>query len=451
MKKFTLMLMALLAFAGSMKAKSFETTLWEDTYTEAIELNAETVATFKAGNVLRIYITVPAGGANFSLSYKSEGNGWTDTAIPSVDNMWPWVNGGNTYYDVTLTAADITALAGQNIYITKGENSTITKVVLTGEIAPTSETELLDAAWTASWTAKTFAAQGGAKIGDVIRFSYSAPGGWSYFQFNILDAYGNTDAFVNTNTNVGTSIATAADLTFDFEITNLSDMQKIQNEGFGIKGDNFMLNSVKLLTYADSYDAVSVTIGADELATFSCSKNLDFTDTGIKAYYASAVAEGTVTMTETATTWNYCGYILKGSAGTYTVKVVDDEHASYPSATYLKGQVSAGTVAASTAGTYHYIFDKNASSQIGFFKLTADYNLDANMAYLETAEDIAPTPGACVALIFDDGETTSISEKLKVRSEKNATVTDCYDLMGRKVAQPTRGLYIVNGKKVVIK
>jgi len=449
MKKITLMLMALLAFAGSMNAKSFETTLWQDTYTGAIELNAETVATFTEGNVLRIYVTVPANGANFKIVYKGAPD-WTETTIPSIGSQWPWVNGGNTYYDVTLTAADITALAGQNIYITKGENSTITKVVLTGEIAPTGETELLDAAWTASWTAKTFAAQSGAKIGDVIRFSYSAPGGWSYFQFNILDAYGNTDAFVNTNTNVGTSIATAADLTFDFEITNLSDMQKIRNEGFGIKGDNFTLNSVKLLTYADSYDAVSVTIGEDEVATFSCAKNLDFTDTGIKAYYASAVSAGQVTMTETATTWNYCGYILKGSEGTYTVKVVDDEHASYPSALYLKGQVSAGTVKASTTETYHYIFAKNASSQIGFFKLTSDHALGANMAYLETAEDIAPTSGARVEILFD-GEPTSISEKLKVKSEKFATATGCYDLQGRRVAQPAKGLYIVNGKKVVIK
>jgi hypothetical protein len=227
-------------------------------------------------------------------------------------------------------------------------------------------------------------------------------------------------------------------------------MQKIRNEGFGIKGDNFTLNSVKLLTYADSYDAVSVTIGEDEVATFSCDKNLDFTDTGIKAYYASAVSAGQVKMTETATTWNFCGYILKGSAGTYTVKVVDDAHASYPSATYLKGQVSAGTVEASTAGKYHYIFAKNASSQIGFFKLTDDYELGANMAYLETADDIAPSPGARVEILFD-GEPTSISEKLKVKSEKFAAATDCYDLQGRRVSQPTRGLYIVNGKKVVVK
>ncbi|MBO6190774.1 MAG: hypothetical protein J6N98_00025 [Prevotella sp.] len=445
MKKITLMLMALLAFAGSMKAKSFVTTLWEDTYTGTIELNAETVATFNEGNVLRIYVTVPAGGANFNIVYKGA-PAWAETAIPSIDSQWPWVNGGNTYYDVTLTAADITALDGQNIYITKGENSTINKVVLTGEIAPTSETELLDASWTASWTAKTFAAQSGVKIGDVIRFSYSAPGGWSYFQFNILDAYGNANAFVNTNTNVGTSIETAADLTFDFEITNLSDMQKIQNEGFGIKGDNFTLNSVKLLTYADSYDAVSVTIGADEVATFSCAKNLDFTDTGIKAYYASAVAAGQVKMTETATTWNYCGYILKGSAGTYTVKVVDDKHASYPSATYLKGQVGAGTIAASTTGKYHYIFAKNSSSQIGFYKLTANHNLGANKAYLETDEDIVPAPGARIEMLFD-GETTGISQI----DNGQWTTDNYYDLQGRKVAQPTHGLYVVNGKKVVIK
>ena len=449
MKKFTLMLMALLAFAGSMNAKSFETTLWEDTYTEAIELNAETVATFKEGNVLRIYLTVPKDGANFKIVYKGAPD-WTETTIPSIGSQWPWVNGGNTYYDVTLTAADITALDGQNIYITKGENSTITKVVLTGEIAPTCETELLDAAWTASWTAKPFAAQGGAKIGDVIRVQYTAykddATDWPWVQFYFMDGSGN-----NLVDPVAASKQKNDVTVFDYEIESLDALSKIQTGGFSIKGDQFVLNSVKLLTYADSYDAVSVTIGADELATFSCDKNLDFTDTGIKAYYASAVVEGTVTMTETATTWNYQGYILKGSAGTYTVKVVDDEHASYPSPNYLKGQVSAGTVAASTAGTYHYIFGKNASSQIGFFKLTADHNLDANMAYLETAEDIAPTSDACVALNFDDGEATSISEKLKVKSEKFATATDCYDLMGRKVAQPTRGLYIVNGKKVVVK
>ena len=51
-----------------------------------------------------------------------------------------------------------------------------------------------------------------------------------------------------------------------------------------------------------------------------------------------------------------------------------------------------------------------------------------------------------LAIVFED-ETTGISTvKTAATIEGN-----CYDLSGRKVAQPTKGLYIVNGRKVVIK
>jgi hypothetical protein len=51
---------------------------------------------------------------------------------------------------------------------------------------------------------------------------------------------------------------------------------------------------------------------------------------------------------------------------------------------------------------------------------------------------------------FDEGETTGIIEMEDVRSQK-ADVNAVFDLQGRRVAQPTKGLYIVNGKKIVIK
>jgi hypothetical protein len=38
-----------------------------------------------------------------------------------------------------------------------------------------------------------------------------------------------------------------------------------------------------------------------------------------------------------------------------------------------------------------------------------------------------------------------------VKSEKSVPAAGYFDLQGRKVAQPQKGLYIVNGKKVVIK
>jgi uncharacterized repeat protein (TIGR02543 family) len=64
-------------------------------------------------------------------------------------------------------------------------------------------------------------------------------------------------------------------------------------------------------------------------------------------------------------------------------------------------------------------------------------------------EDIPST--LRVRLLGSDGETTGIisieNEKLKIENEAGAY----YDLQGRKVAQPTKGLYIVNGKKLFVK
>jgi hypothetical protein len=402
---------------------------------------------------------VPDGGANFNLVYKSEGNGWSDTAIPSTGSQWPWVNGGNTYYDVNFTDADITALAGQNIYIVKGENSTISKVVLTGEVTPTAQTELLDASWTASWTAKTFAAQSGAKIGDVIRFSYSAPGGWSYFQFNILDAYGNADAFTNTSTNVGTSIGSAAYLTFDFEINNYSDMVKIQMEGFGIKGDNFTLTSVQLLTYADSYDAVSITVGSDGIATYSNgSKNVQISACdALKAYYASAVATGAVTLTELTCIPANQGVIIKGAKGTYTVKVGGEGWEDLSNINYLKPSNGGTTVTASTTGAYHYIFAKKSSGTPAFYKLTQNHTLAAHKAYLETTGDITPsTPpsGNAPSIMLDFGNgTTAIMDVFQDEMKQQQAQEDnvYYTLQGTRVQNPTKGLYILNGKKIIVK
>lgn len=55
-----------------------------------------------------------------------------------------------------------------------------------------------------------------------------------------------------------------------------------------------------------------------------------------------------------------------------------------------------------------------------------------------------------LSLSFDD-DVTSISEELRVKNEELTSTAGYFNLAGQRVAQPTRGLYIVNGKKVVIK
>ena len=67
------------------------------------------------------------------------------------------------------------------------------------------------------------------------------------------------------------------------------------------------------------------------------------------------------------------------------------------------------------------------------------------MAYFETI-----TPGVKLSLMID-GETTAIGELKSDGSIIEKGNRAIFDLSGRRVAKPQRGLYIVNGKKVIIK
>lgn len=84
-----------------------------------------------------------------------------------------------------------------------------------------------------------------------------------------------------------------------------------------------------------------------------------------------------------------------------------------------------------------------ANSILGFYKLSAGGTIKAHKAYLTYAGGGAPE-------FFDlDGNVTGITNtNLSNQTNTNGAV---YTLDGRRVSKPTKGLYIVNGKKVVIK
>lgn len=172
MKKIYSFFMALCLSAMMLNAKTVETTLWEGEYNDGVEINSAAIATFKAGDILRVYVTVPEGGANFKIVYKGAPD-WSETTIPSINNQWPWVNGGETYKEFALTEEDLTALAGKNIYVYKGENSTIDKVSLLTELKEMTETTLWQGEYTGDieLNAETVAS---FQAGDILRV-YVAP------------------------------------------------------------------------------------------------------------------------------------------------------------------------------------------------------------------------------------------------------------------------------------
>ena len=76
-------------------------------------------------------------------------------------------------------------------------------------------------------------------------------------------------------------------------------------------------------------------------------------------------------------------------------------------------------------------------------------NIKGFRAYFQLKGDAVNA--ASFNLDLGEGETTSISEELRMKNEEFAPAAAAYDLQGRRVAQPKKGVYIQNGKKVIIK
>ena len=85
----------------------------------------------------------------------------------------------------------------------------------------------------------------------------------------------------------------------------------------------------------------------------------------------------------------------------------------------------------------------NKSLGVGFYRLTG-YDLGAGRVYLPVGATVAGAHEYCG--FIEDGTTAILSI-----DDFKANVGPFYDLQGRRVDNPTKGIYIVNGKKIVIK
>lgn len=119
--------------------------------------------------------------------------------------------------------------------------------------------------------------------------------------------------------------------------------------------------------------------------------------------------------------------------------------------------------------TNYYKEHKTGDDYIGFFRLTENGRSGANKAYLSlpTREDLpggkfgfinyngqfigtGETALAKMMLVFDD-ETSGVTEIKNVEVNKQNNDNAYYTLQGIKVLKPTKGIFIHNGKKIVIK
>ncbi len=181
--------------------------------------------------------------------------------------------------------------------------------------------------------------------------------------------------------------------------------------------------------------AESIAISAAGWATYCSSNALDFTGvTALTAY--TATKDGNVVKFNKVTGKVPAneGLLVRGE--TANVPVCASAEAV---SNLLEGVI---TDTPKNAGTIFVLM--KGSKGIGFYKNTNDFTLRANSAYLRAEDVEGSTARAFIAL---DDETTGIADVKAVKEDAESI----FDLQGRKIAKPTKGLYIVNGKKVVVR
>lgn len=194
------------------------------------------------------------------------------------------------------------------------------------------------------------------------------------------------------------------------------------------------LTTISVIYPASSSEAIS-TLSGRNYASYVTTQKLDFASAdGIQAFIATGLNGGkdAVLLEEVDIVPAGTPIIVKTETKGATVNV--------PVTTAEPSDVSGNKLVAgdgttdATGSTYYYL----ASDQ---FHLATSGMLQSGKAYLEI-------PASARDLSITFGDATSISATLKNKEIEDKEV---YNLSGQRVAQPTKGLYIQDGKKVIIK
>ena len=184
---------------------------------------------------------------------------------------------------------------------------------------------------------------------------------------------------------------------------------------------------------------MSLTLSSVGWATLYTPFALDFSGTGLTAYTAT-VANDQVTLAEVSSVPANTGVVLKGEAGSYEIPIV-------ASSTETKKGDLQGAPATdrwmSDGEDYYMLAHNSETGKVQFTKLTSG-SIAAGKAYLVQAKG---NGARTLNVVFAEEGTTGIQTLDKTPQADGA----CYNLNGQRVSQPAKGLYIVNGKKVVIK
>ncbi len=288
-----------------------------------------------------------------------------------------------------------------------------------------------------------------------------------------ITPYSGTDNGIQTNSkiaqgvyNISIAVNRWADLstsyTFQYSTDNVNwtDIETVTfaatsnethvSENVQIPGDSYLRlmspggtprHSVDYILVQKVGELVTFTLGAesgDSYKSFITTGNTDFATLGVTAYIAKAAdtENGTVTLSTIDNAPANIPVLLKGVKGSTAVISTTSTSYSAPETNYL----AAANNTAISSSEAKYVLAYSDKWEFRHYNGT----LSAGKVYLDLSA--LGANAATLSFVFED-ETTGISAVEELR-EKDGQV---YNLSGQRVNQPTKGLYIVNGKKYIAK
>lgn len=189
------------------------------------------------------------------------------------------------------------------------------------------------------------------------------------------------------------------------------------------------------------YRELNMFVAGQEWATYYASENLSCPN-GLIVYIVTAREGNVLTVEEIEYIPENVPVLLQNAKfveGPFTAEAYDGEILEFDT-NLLRGVATATDVTS--------LSTSNANADIyvlynGEFVKSTSGTIPANRAYLPIAKE--QNAGARLSIAFGN-EETGISSVAAVKTDNVF-----FNLGGQRIAQPTKGLYIVNGKKVVLK
>ena len=211
-------------------------------------------------------------------------------------------------------------------------------------------------------------------------------------------------------------------------------------------GGNRHVKNSRDAWYGIRVKSIEAKIGSTGYATIHLPFGVTLpSESDLKAYAVTTAGDGFATLTEVESIPANEGVILKGTANKSYTLTIDDNAAWEEGFTNLLS----GSNTHENISKEAYVLSKPEGEEVGLYKAAmagGTWLNNDNKAYL-LVENVTNTEGNARFLSFDFGTETGLDVIKGTEPASSESVV--YDLSGRRVRNAQKGMYIVNGKKVI--